>query len=243
MIRKALDNYKNQQQASELPTLKAALFDMDGVIFDSMDYHAKSWVNAFKEVNIEFSEYEVYLNEGRTGASTIQNAFLAQKGRDASQTEIQALYAIKSRNFEGCGEPIPMGFAQETLLQAQALKLGIYLVTGSGQASLLNTLHTYFPSIFSKENMVTAYDVTHGKPHPEPYLMGLEKAKVLPLEAIVVENAPLGVQAAVAANLFTVAINTGILEDKILEDAGAHLILDSLESFYRLLPDLARAWK
>ena len=52
---------------------------MDGVIFDSMPYHAKSWVKAFEEIGIKFSEYKAYLNEGRTGASTIANEFLEQK--------------------------------------------------------------------------------------------------------------------------------------------------------------------
>ena len=57
--------------------------------------------------------------------------------------------------------------------------------------------------------MVTAFDVKYGKPHPEPYLMGLEKAGVHANEAFVVENAPMGVEAGVAAGIFTIAVNTG----------------------------------
>ena len=48
--------------------------------------------------------------------------------------------------------------------------------------------------MFQRDHMVTAFDVKYGKPHPEPYLMGLEKAGVQANEAIVVENAPIGVQ-------------------------------------------------
>ena len=47
----------------------------------------------------------------------------------------------------------------------------------------------------------------------------------MPWEAIVVENAPLGVRAGVAANVFTVAVNTGPLPQKMLADEGANLIL------------------
>ncbi|MBP6370104.1 MAG: beta-phosphoglucomutase, partial [Paludibacteraceae bacterium] len=115
MIQEAITNYKLQHTITTLSPLKAILFDMDGVIFDSMPYHALSWVNAFKQVGITFSEYEVYLNEGRTGASTIHNEFLSQKHRQASDAEIKELYALKSQHFEACGKPIAMNYATETL--------------------------------------------------------------------------------------------------------------------------------
>ena len=79
--------------------------------------------------------------------------------------------------------------------------------------------------------MVTAFDVKYGKPHPEPYLMGLEKAHVAPNEAIVVENAPIGIQAGVAAGIFTIAVNTGPLDGHILLDAGANLLFPSMQTF------------
>ncbi len=80
--------------------------------------------------------------------------------------------------------------------------------------------------------MVTAFDVEIGKPHPEPYLMGLEKAGNLkPNQAFVLENAPLGVESAHRANIFTVAVNTGPLIDSVLIDAGADVLMDSLEAF------------
>lgn len=77
--------------------------------------------------------------------------------------------------------------------------------------------------------MVTSFDVKHGKPNPEPYLIGMKKANIEPWEGIVVENAPLGITAATAAKLFTVAVNTGPLPDKILIDAGADLLFSSMQ--------------
>ena len=79
--------------------------------------------------------------------------------------------------------------------------------------------------------MVTAFDVKYGKPNPEPYLMGLQKAGVKPNEAIVVENAPLGVRAGVAAGIFTVALNTGPLPDEALTSEGANLLFPSMTDF------------
>ena len=87
--------------------------------------------------------------------------------------------------------------------------------------------------------MVTAFDVEIGKPHPEPYLMGLEKAGNLkPNQAIVLENAPLGVESAHRANIFTIAVNTGPLDDKVLIDSGADLLMESMEAFNIKLPEL-----
>ena len=68
--------------------LKAVLFDMDGVIFDSMPHHAVAWVKAFADEGIDFNEYEAYKREGMTGFATIQEMFLAQKGREATAEEI-----------------------------------------------------------------------------------------------------------------------------------------------------------
>ena len=65
------------------------------------------------------------------------------------------------------------------------------VVTGSGQLSLLDKLNHYYPDVFKRELMVTAFDVKYGKPNPEPYLMALQKAGIAANEAIVVENAPL----------------------------------------------------
>ena len=214
---------------------KVFLFDMDGVIFDSMPYHARSWHLAFKSEGIEFSEYEVYLQEGATGSKTVNDVFMVQKGRLATQEEINRIYANKCRNFEQCGEPKPMPVMDKVLELLLANGKTVGLVTGSGQKSLFTTLNKYYPGIFVPERMVTAFDVKKGKPDPEPYLMGLQKCGVSASEAVVVENAPMGVQAAKAAGIFTIAVNTGILDRQCLIDAGADVVFDSVTALLEFL--------
>ena len=108
-------------------------------------------------------------------------------------------------------------------------------MTGSGQHILLDRLERAFPGIFQADLMVTAFDVKHGKPNPEPYLMGMDKgSRFLGIDlqknqSIVIENAPLGVQAGVASGVLTIAVNTGPLPDSALYDAGAHLLFHSME--------------
>ncbi len=60
--------------------------------------------------------------------------------------------------------------------------------------------------------------------------MGMEKAQVEPWQTIVVENAPLGIRAATAAHCFTVGVNTGPLPNEELIEAGADLVLPSINS-------------
>ena len=81
-----------------------------------------------------------------------------------------------------------------------------------------------------KELMVTAFDVKYGKPHPEPYLMALKKGDLKADEAVVIENAPLGVEAGHKAGIFTIAVNTGPLDGQVLLDAGADLLFPSMQA-------------
>jgi HAD superfamily hydrolase (TIGR01509 family) len=120
--------------------------------------------------------------------------------------------------------------AREVLEQVGDFGLMAVVVTGSGQRSLIGKLENIYSGVFKKDRMVTAYDVEYGKPHPEPYLMGLEKAGVKSNEAIVIENAPMGVEAAVAARIFTIAVNTGPLADDVLLNAGADLLYPDMKS-------------
>lgn len=121
---------------------------------------------------------------------------------------------------------------RELMQQMKANGLTIGVVTGSGQRPLINRLLSDFAEYVDEAHITTAYDVTRGKPYPEPYLAGLKKAGDLqPYEAIVVENAPLGVRAGVAARIFTVAVNTGPLPDECLLSEGANLLFSRMTDF------------
>lgn len=208
--------------------LRAVLFDMDGVLFDSMPNHAKSWSKVCKEFGLDLEPVEVFMNEGRTGASTINMLTHRYWKRDATQEEIEKIYEEKCRLFNACPEAPKMAGAERVLEAVKNAGLTIVVVTGSGQRSLLDRLDHNYPGFFTPELIVSSQDVKHGKPHPEPYLMGLEKAGVRADEAIVVENAPLGVRAGVAAGIFTVAVNTGPLPEKALLDEGANLLFHNM---------------
>ena len=228
MFEKAIQNYLKEKGYNKI-NLKAVLFDMDGVLFDSMKNHAKAWNKAMDMYDMNLSEEEAYMHEGRTGASTINIVSARERGYEASEDEIKKIYQTKSDIFNSLPKAEPMQGTYTLLQEIKNSGLQPVLVTGSGQLSLIDNLNHHFPGIFQKEYMVTAYDVKFGKPSPEPYLMGLKKAGIEPNEAVVVENAPLGVKAGVAAGIFTIAVNTGPLPDNALLDEGANLLFNSMQ--------------
>lgn len=228
MFEQAIQNYLKEKGYSKI-NLKAVLFDMDGVLFDSMKNHAKAWNKAMSMYGMNLSEEEAYMHEGRTGASTINIVCMRERGCNADEEEIKKIYQTKSDIFNTLPKAEPMPGAYTLLRNIKESGLQPVLVTGSGQLSLIDNLNHHFPGIFQKEFMVTAFDVKYGKPNPEPYLMGLKKAGIAPNEAVVVENAPLGVKAGVAAGIFTIAVNTGPLPDSALLDEGANLLFGSMQ--------------
>ncbi len=224
--------------------LKTAMFDMDGVLFDSMKNHANSWHDTMTHFGFTFPLEEAYMHEGRTGGGTINIVSMRERGHLATEEEIKEIYQYKSELFAKCPEPPRMPGAYELLSKVKASGIKPVVVTGSGQITLLDRLQLNFPDIFERELMVTAFDVKKGKPDPEPYLMGLEKGKLYfnlkegykdgesrlkDNESIAIENAPLGIESAVASGVFTIAVNTGPLPDSTLYDAGAHLLFHSME--------------
>ena len=226
---KAIENYK-QLQGHKALQLRAVLFDMDGVLFDSMPYHADAWSRVMTDAGFVFSREDVYMNEGRTGADTINTASLAQFGKPATAEQIDALCKAKCAIFDTYPPTPRMPFALELVQKVKACGLTPMIVTGSGTPTLLDRIQSNFPGLFAEGHVISSFHVKRGKPYPDPYLLALERGGFAANEVIVVENAPLGVTAGVAAGLFTVAANTGPLKDEVLTQAGANLVFPSIEA-------------
>ena len=231
MFSKEIESFLKEKNYPAIE-LKAVFFDMDGVLFDSMKYHAAAWVEALQQTGLPFTEYEAYMNEGRTGSSTIDGVYTSIYNRTATEEEKQNIYRLKSVLFEKNSKTERIPFAFELLNKIKSQQFEIYVVTGSGQPSLLDSLEEYFPGIFQKDKMVTAFDVKIGKPHPEPYLMALKKSGLKPWQVMVIENAPLGVESSSAAGLFTIGVNTGPLDAAVLLENGANLVFNSMKDLY-----------
>lgn len=208
---------------------KAVLFDMDGVLYDSMPLHAIAWQESMKKFGIHMTTADAYATEGARGIDTIRLFVKQQQDKDISLEEAQRMYDEKTRLFHAMPEAPIFDGVFSIMEKIQRSGMTVNVVTGSGQQPLIERLLHDFGHYLDENHITTAYDVKRGKPYPDPYLTGLRKAGNLqPNEGIVVENAPLGVRAGVSAGIFTVAINSGPLPDTSLLDEGANVLYNTM---------------
>ena len=211
---------------------KVVLFDMDGVLYDSMPNHGIAWQRAMKEFGIHFTVEDSYATEGARGVDTIRKYAKAQLGKELTEEEAQKMYDLKAHYFHEMPEAKIFDGVTDLMKKIQDSGLKIGIVTGSAQRPLIERVTHDFGDFVSRDQITTAFDVKRGKPNPDPYLMGLKKAgNYAPSEGIVVENAPLGVRAGVAAGCYTVAINSGPLADSVLINEGANILFPTIREF------------
>ena len=221
-----------ERHGFETLTPKAVLFDMDGVLYDSMPNHAIAWQQSMAQFGITMTADDAYATEGARGVDTIRKMVKRQQDRDIDEAEAQKMYDVKSHIFHELPEAPVMPGILNLMHQIQEGGIQIGVVTGSGQKPLIRRILKDFGAFVDEGHITTAYDVRRGKPKPDPYLMGLRKAGDLqPNEAFVVENAPLGIRAGVAARIFTIAVNTGPLPAQTLLDANADLLFPTMTDF------------
>ncbi len=211
---------------------KVVLFDMDGVLYDSMPNHGVAWQRAMKEFGIHFTLEDSYATEGARGVDTIRKYAKEQLGKELTEEEAQKVYDVKAHYFHEMPEAKVFDGVIDLMQKIKASGLKIGVVTGSAQLPLIKRVTRDFGDYVSADQITTAYDVKRGKPNPDPYLMGLQKAgNYLPTEGVVVENAPLGVHAGAAAGCYTVAINSGPLDDSALLNEGADILFPTIREF------------
>ena len=211
---------------------RVVLFDMDGVLYDSMPNHAIAWQESMAKYGIHMTADDAYATEGARGVDTIREMVRRQQHREINEAEAQKMYDLKSQTFHSLPEAPVMPGILDLMRQIHASGLQCGVVTGSGQRPLISRILKDFGDYVDEAHITTAYDVTRGKPLPDPYLMGLHKAGDLaPWQAVVIENAPLGVRSGHAARIFTIAVNTGPLPNNELLAAGANLIFSSMTDF------------
>ncbi len=210
--------------------LKCVIFDMDGVLYDSMKNHESTWIGCMKTVGIDFPAEEAYLQEGSPGYETIAYAFRKYLNKEATQQDKETIYNEKVRLMSLVPKAEKMPMMAELIDFLRQKGLAIWVVTGSKQPTLLDKLGDDFG--IDPQQIISAKDVRKGKPNPEPYLKAVAGSGFKAEECLVVENAPLGVRAAKAAGINTIAVNTGVLEDDVLAKEGADIVLPDTTSLY-----------
>ena len=183
--------------------MKGIIFDMDGVLVDSMPAHVRSWRSAFAEIaGITVSERDIYILEGMRGMELITKIF--EQGGVTDGSLASRVHERKNRIFKSIRSSKPFEGVPEMIDELECAKA---VVSGSTRTDIEAIIKEGFgQEKFS--TIVSADDIHRGKPDPSAFLAALSRMGLLPSDAVVVENAPLGVQAAKNAGIeYFIALN------------------------------------
>ncbi len=208
---------------------KAFLFDMDGVITDSMPNHCQAWKRIFEKFQISVSSNEILRREGERGIVTLKT-ILSENGVSLSTEELSDLLSEKETIFRSLPAPELFPGVEELLLELFQSRKQLALVTGTSLAEAKSYMP---PDLFRCFHTVVSGDlVCFGKPDPEPYLRAVNTLLLLPKDCLVIENAPYGVQSAREAGLSCVALATSLPAEHL---QGADRIVADMHGLRTLL--------
>lgn len=204
--------------------LYGVIFDMDGVLVDSYRPHWESWQFMARELGRGLSEQQFVSTFGRTSREIIAEHWGADSLSSDEIAEFdrrkEALYReIVQREFPA------MDGAIELLRELSTT--GMRLAVGSSGppenvALAIERLgaEPYFGAL------VTGRDVTKGKPDPQVFLIAAQRLGVAPEKCAVIEDAPVGISAANAAGMASIAlVSTGHTAESV---SHARLVVESL---------------
>lgn len=173
-------------------TFRAALFDLDGTLVDSTPAVIRAWTSW--AVAHDLQAPDLTHNHGRPAADLVARMLPADRV-DAALADFQR------RELADVADVVPLPGAVDLL---SAVGPGAAVVTSGVRPLALARLAA--ANITPPAITVTFDDVEQGKPHPEPFLLATQQLEVDPRDCLVIEDAPAGISAAVAAGCATLAV-------------------------------------
>lgn len=185
----------------------AFIFDMDGVLVNNMQVHARSWVELFHDYGLEGLDPDRYLREtaGMKGLDVLRH-FL---DKDITPEKAERLTELKDflYRFMYKTEIRPLEGLETFLDTASSLNIKLGVGTGAGARNIDYTLG--IPGLKNRfQAVVGSHQVRQGKPHPDIFLRVAELLDTDPSRCIVFEDALPGLEAANAAGMKSVALAT-----------------------------------
>ena len=132
MFQQVIHQYKEDHQLSTFQP-KAVLFDMDGVLYDSMKNHTYAWQEAMKKFGLDVPAEMTYQYEGMRGVETIQILMREQRNETIDEDEALRMYNEKARVFETLPTAPIMPGVLKLMHKIKDAGLQIVVVTGSAQ--------------------------------------------------------------------------------------------------------------
>jgi beta-phosphoglucomutase len=213
--------------------LIATIFDMDGVLVDTYDAHYRSWLAMAEPEGLSFTRQEFTTTFGRTSREIIDTFWGMGRFSDKEIAELDARKEAAFRQIIAGDIPVMPG-VQHLLesLRVEGFKLA---VGSSGPPANVDLVLDGLGIRGLFDTVVTGGDVARGKPDPQVFLLAAQRVAIPPERCAVVEDAPPGVSAALAAGMTAIGLcSTGRTRESISQ---AHLVVDSLND---LTPELIR---
>jgi beta-phosphoglucomutase len=194
--------------------MRAIVFDSDGVLVDSMPSHYKAWKIAFKEVcNIDVDRRTIYLLEGMRGIDLVKKVFELKNyhiDSDDNNNKQKTAEQVSQRKNEAFREILlsspPQAYRGVKHLIMNLVGCKKAVVSGSAREDVETLLKESLRKGNLFDTLITADDSEKGKPDPSSFMNALNKIKVPRSKALVVENAPLGVEAANNAGISCIVV-------------------------------------
>lgn len=190
----------------------ALLFDMDGVLIDSTPAVARVWRKWAFEHGFDPDEV-VSRAHGRPSLTTIRE-YLPQVDHQAENREVER------REIEDVQGVVPLPGALDLL---RSLPEARWAVVTSATLPLAQ-VRVKAAGLPLPKKLITANDIEHGKPHPDPYLKAASILGFVAAECVVVEDVPAGILSGKAAGARVIALGTTTGEPA-LREAGADWIV------------------
>jgi kojibiose phosphorylase len=205
---------------SPIPNIQGFIFDLDGVLTDTAELHYLAWKKLADEEGIPFNRQD---NEALRGVSRRASLMLIIGDRPYTEAQIQEMMERKNRYY---GELIPNMTSKDLLPGAIALldelrQAGIKIAIGSASKNASTVIERL--GIADKVDAIAdGYSVQQPKPAPDLFLYAAKQLGLEPEQSVVVEDATVGIQAALAAGMWAVGLGP-------VERVGAaHVVLPSL---------------
>ena len=206
--------------------LKVLIFDMDGVLVDSMSYHTEAMKHIFDDLGIDIDKQDIYDLEGSPTVEIV-GSLLEKEGIDPRNFDVDGL--IKRYREEFARILVLRSFIEmDECLPILRDRFLLSVVSGADRNIVHDVIGRLFDGIF--DVVLSGEDMERGKPEPDPFLKVAEILNVDRSECLVVENAPMGLEAANRAGMFCVAVPTYVSKESI---ATADRIVDD----HRMLKD------
>ena len=200
----------------------AAIWDMDGVIVNSGEYHFEAWRWLAEQRGQNLTREEFVPTFGMRNPDAILELF-----GEVQAAEAQAMSLTKEAEFrrllEGRVEALPGADRLIRVLHAAGHRQAV--ASSSPLENIEIILRTLgVASCF--QTVASGDEVTHGKPHPEIFTVAATRLGVSPVECIVLEDAVVGVRAGIRAGMRVYAVTTTRTRQEL---ADADLVVDTLE--------------